>query len=196
MTEADYPTFQRSFERLSNTFRLKLKVPEREELARTYFRVLETAPLDEVLLAGKTCIAKHRTFPKPADWLAALDKGSPAACPANRRQMSVSEIGELAAAKRARYFESPCLCVECCRAGVYDKPLRFVPTLVSDEEERAFNPQRNVVEVVGHWAHGEELLRWYVARDAFAALSGHLPRRMRQAVFAAGAIEREPGQEG
>lgn len=196
MTETDYPTFARSFERLCNTFRLKLKVPEREELARTYFRVLEPSPLDEVLLAGKTCISKHRTFPKPADWLAALDKGGPAVCPPNRRQMTVSEIAELAAAKRARYFDSPCLCVECCRAGVDDQPLRFVPTLVGDDEERAFNPQRNVLEVVGHWAHGEELRRWYLARSFFAGLAGHLPRRVHQAVLAAVAIEREPGQEG
>lgn len=196
MIEPDYSTFARAFGRVCGAFRLKLKPVELEELTRTYFRVLEAFPLDEVLLAGKTCLATHRSFPRAADWLAALASTSSAAsCPADRRQMTVAELDEQANAERLRYFDHACLCSECCRAGVDERPIRFVPTLLGlmqDEEERAFNPRRNRLEVIGHWAHGDELLRWYAARDAFFTHA----KRCRVPVRALALVSREPGQEG
>jgi len=52
-----------------------------------------------------------------------------------------------------------------------------------------------VVEIVGHWAHGEELARWYAARDAFFALAKRAPRTLFDAV-AVIVGDREPGIEG
>jgi hypothetical protein len=80
-------------------------------------------------------------------------------------------------------------------AGVTDRELRFVPTLVEDHsrEERAFHPRRRRLEVTGHWAHGDELARWYVAREAFFARA---PRRGPLARVLALVGTREPGEEG
>ena len=89
---------------------------------------------------------------------------------------------------------------ECQAAGVSDRPLRFVPTLVGEEEERAFNPQRQRVEMVGHWAHGEELRRWYEAREACYALwrraAVKYPHLVGRGMAMVVTREREPGEEG
>jgi len=207
MTETDFGTFERAFGRVSGAFRLKLKPSELEDLTRTYFRVLEAYSLDEVLQAGKQCLTKYRTFPKPADWLSELaadTRGTPGA--AECRHMGSAELEEHERAERVRYADHPCLCSECCRAGVDDRPIRFVPTLFGDVEERAFNPRRKVVQIVGHWAHGEELARWYAARDRFFALApAGVVRLFRgrdrrsfadriEAIYRRG--DREPGEEG
>ena len=89
------------------------------------------------------------------------------------------------------------MCSACCRAGIDERPIRFVPTLVSlvdDEYERAYNARRQQVEIIGHWAHGEELARWYAAHDHFFALAAKTPRIARLLTMAG--VEREPGQEG
>lgn len=196
MTDFDFPTFDKSFGRVVTAFRVKLRTEEREELTRTYFKILDVHAIDDVMAAGKRCVEKHRTFPKPADWLAELAATTAATCPPDRRWMRVDEADELARAASLNWEDHPCLCRECVRAGVDDRPLRFVPSDFGDDElERAFNQRRGVVEIVGHWAHGEELARWYAARDAFF----HLAQRAPQTLAAAVAIivgGREVGMEG
>jgi len=199
MTEMDYEKFSAAFGRVCNAFRVKLKPTEAEDLTRTYFRVLEAHLLDDVLLAGKACLGKLRTFPRAADWLAELSTTAAPTCPVDRRHMTVAEIDAHARAALMRYEDEPCGCVDCEDAGVMHRPLRFVPTLVDlygDEEERAFNPRRGQTEVVGHWAHGEELRRWYVAREAFYALAKKNPYMPRAPLQLVAAGEREPGMEG
>jgi hypothetical protein len=204
----DRDRFVKMFQRLCETFRMKLKPVEFERLANSYFAILDAHRLDDVLEVGTRLLRKHRTFPKPADWLAELETGLTAQCPADRRVMTSVEVAELTQAEAMRYEGQPCLCHECVRAGIDTQPLRFVPTMKSfDEEERAFHPKRNRVEVVGHWAHGEELRRWYEARDAFYAKArslgvkpnrlgfvyvppAHAPRRPELLTT------REPGEEG
>ena len=78
------------------------------------------------------------------------------------------------------------------RPASRDRPLRFVPTRDGDTEARAFNSRRNVVEIVGHWAHGDELARYYAAQAAFYALRHHGPRV--RALIAL--VARDPGEEG
>ena len=196
MDEPDFGTFERAFGRVSSAFRLKLKDTEQSDLARTYFRVLEGYRLDEVLAAGKTCLQKHRHFPRPAEWLEALastSRGDAAACPPDRRQVSVAELEERAQAEGQQYRGAPCDCLLCQSAGVTDRELRFVPSLMGDEEERAFNPRRHLVEIVGHWAHGEELGRWYAARDRFYLQARRATVRFPHLLRL---VDREPGQEG
>jgi hypothetical protein len=88
------------------------------------------------------------------------------------------------------------------RANVDHEPLRFVPTLTPDglREERAFNPTRHVIETCGHWAHGDELARWYAAKTQFASLSDRPTvngLRMDRLVHLVSKVtEREPGEEG
>lgn len=207
MTETDFGTFERAFGRVCGAFRLKLKGTEREELTRTYFRVLESFPLEEVLLAGKKCITTYRKFPPAADWIATL--AAPrvtTAAGADVRQMGAFELEEYERAERRRYEDDPCGCGDCVQAGVDHRLLRFVPTLFGDVEERAFNPRRKAVQVVGHWAHGEELQRWYDARDRFFAVApvgiARLLRSRDPRAFAAridaiykSLAEREPGED-
>lgn len=173
MTPIDYDFFEQSFKRMCLAFRLKLKAVEIDELAHTYFRVLEEFPLDVVLLAGKTWVAKSRKFPKAADWRDAIAHDASPSAPAECRQMSAAELDEFALAEQMRWFDGPCLCSECCRAGVDDLEVRFVPSLAGDDEERAFNPRRNNVQITGHWAHGEELRRWYEAKAAYVTTARH-----------------------
>jgi hypothetical protein len=192
MTESDFGTFDRAFRRVCGAFRLRLKATELEDLTRTYFRILDAHPLDRVLLAGKACMTRGHKFPLAADWIDVLTTPDGVA-PPDVRQMSTVELAEHDAAERARWEGEPCVCVACVRANVDHRPLRFVPTHATfDTDERAFNPYRKVVQIVGHWAHGEELVRWYTARDAFyACVPRRLRRRLRQLVAV-----REPGMEG
>jgi hypothetical protein len=196
MTDFDFVKFETAFGRVVTAFRLKLSATEREDLTRTYFRVLDTHAIDDVIAAGKRCLEKHRTFPKPADWLSELAHSSTVACPPDRRTMRVDEADELARAAALGYEDPPCVCLMCQAAAITDRPLRFVPsTFDGDELERAFNPRRGVVEIVGHWAHGDELARWYVARDAFFGLVRRAPRTLLDAVrIIVG--DRVPGEEG
>lgn len=69
----------------------------------------------------------------------------------------------------------PCNCLECQAAGVTDKPIRFVP---ADEFHQK-----------AHWAHGEELRRWYEAYERAQREMRELrdklgldPKKLKQAV--------------
>jgi hypothetical protein len=55
------------------------------------------------------------------------------------------------------------------------------------------HPRRQRVEVVGHWAHGDELRRWYAARAACLASAKKYPRLVRRVLAL---VAREPGEEG
>jgi hypothetical protein len=190
MTEDDYGSFERAFRRLSAAFRVK--PVEAESLSRTYFRALLPYTLQAVLDAGKALLGTSKHFPRVAEWLDVL--GPIALAPTDHRHMTVAEMDEKADAEKKRYEGPPCLCSACVRAGVVHQFLRFVPTVTHDGETElyAFTSRRNVLEIVGHWAHGEELLRYYAAKTAFFSLLGKKPL-VSARVFAG---DREPGQEG
>lgn len=193
MTDADYATFDRAFRRVCGVFRLKLKDAELEDLTRTYFKILDQAPLDDVLEAGKRAIATSKTFPKPVDWLAALPV--PIVEARDYRVMREDEREDYARAERLHFAGDPCGCLLCQAAGT-DRPLRFVPTEVDETGrlERAVDSVRNRVLVVGHWAHGAELVAWYAAK---ARCFASVPRSMPKLLLAMAAlVEREPGEEG
>jgi hypothetical protein len=192
MTEPDFGTFERAFRRVCGAFRLKVKEGEIEELTRTYFRILDTAPLEDVLAAGKTCLATCRKFPKPAEWLAALP-AAPVAVRADLRVMGTPERLEYARAEALRYEDAPCGCLLCQEADVTHRPLRFVPDEILGVLDKALDTERNREVITGHWAHGEELARWYVARDHFfASAPRHTPIARALLVL----VAREPGEDG
>ncbi len=203
MFETDRGTFDRAFERVSRAYRLKVKPTEGVEICQTYFRALEPWPLDDVLFAIKTCIATCRRFPLVADIVEHLSPRPRSTAARDLRHMTVLELDMHADAAAKRYQDDPCSCDACLAAGVSDRPLRFVPVPFADDTvEQAFNGRRNEPEVVGHWAHGAELARWYAGHDAFFAprmgnsTQARLRRLVRRAVQVAGAHEREPGEEG
>lgn len=197
MTEVDFPNFEQSFRRLMSTFRLRLKPAQFEELTRNYFKILDTANVEDVLAGAKKCLASCRRFPTPADWLLALPVSTAGTAEAKDiRVMSADETAEYHRAERLRYEDAPCSCLLCQSAHVTHHPLRFVPEFLDDEHTtvKAFDNVRNRIVSVGHWAHGDELGRWYVARAKFFA---SVPRSgpVRRALALVGQA-REPGEEG
>jgi hypothetical protein len=194
LTEDDYDVFDRTFRRIVTAFRLKLSPVDLTQLARVYFQVLESATLDQVLHAAKVCLEQHKRFPTAADWRAQIETPRAGPAVADHRWMTPAEIDDLAYAAAVAYAAPPCGCDACTTAGVSDRPLRFVPTVEDGIESRAFNSSRNRVEVLGHWAHGAELARWYAARDRFFALAHGFKRP--RVLHLVGAVERDPGEEG
>jgi len=171
MDDRDYETFDRAFRKLGVVFRLRLKEADLKELIATYFRILDGARLDAVLAGAKVCLTRCKTFPKPAEWLDALPKHVAPGAPATElRRMGAEEAEEWARAERLRWEDQPCACVACVAAGVSDRPIRFVPQFTpEDTDDRAIHPAKQRPVTTGHWAHGEELARWYRAKEAFYA---------------------------
>jgi hypothetical protein len=192
MTDMDREKFDEAFSRLVTAFRLKLKAADLDTLAQTYFRVLAPCwSIDEVLAGGRVCLEKHRRFPKVADWLAELPSRSPSPTRStDHRWMTADEMEAHDRAAHLAYQDHPCDCRGCVAAGVSDKPLRFVP---NDDGERAYHARRQQVEDVGHWAHGDQLARWYAARETFfnkLRTSTRYPRVVELV------RDREPGEDG
>jgi len=196
MTLDDQPNFAEAFRRVVQTFRLRLKVAELETLTTTYFKILQAWSLEEVLAAGKTCITKGRRFPQPVDWLAALPAKTTVAT--DLRWMGADEAAEYTRAEGLHYEDNPCACLLCQAAHVTDKPLRFVPDFMDGQNQpaRAFHPGKNAAVTAGHWAHGEELVRWYAARDRFFSLYARVARSRQIPRVLELVGGREPGQEG
>ena len=203
MESSDLGTFERALKRVSGAFAKGWKPGEFDTTAKTYFDALRHVPIERVVEAAERGIRTRTRFPRVAEWLADLGPTTtPGTAPPGMRYMGEAERDEHARAAALRWRDEPCTCLECQAAGVLDRPLRFVPTLEDGVDTRAFNPRRNVVETVGHWAHGEELRRWYAARDVFFAAAPPPRRRaLRLVTVAANVVdamvrEREPGEEG
>jgi hypothetical protein len=194
MTSGDVGTFDRAFRRVLRAYpvQARLKPDDVETLCHTYFRVLDASPLDDVLAAGRACLLTCTKFPTVAEWARHL---SPVVAPvaADLRVLGADERAAHAHAETVHYDDAPCGCEECRDAGVADRPLRFVPDEGPGGLERALDLERNRIVVTGHWAHGDELGRWYRARDAFYASAS---RRSPLGRALVALVSREPGQEG
>jgi hypothetical protein len=186
MEDADLSTFEGAFRRLSGALNRKWTTADYRTAVQVHFDALKHCRLDDVLGAAATLQGKHK-WPRLADWFEALPK----AAPVGERIMRSTEVDTYLQALRQHYHGSCCDCLLCQEADVTNLPLRFVPDFMPDDvEERAFCPPLNRVVVVGHWAHGYELRRWYAAKDAFKRAA---PARYRELVLV---HVREPGEEG
>lgn len=167
MTEQDLFPFMETFRGLGRVFHLKGDDHEIKQTAASYFKALRRYPLPLVQAGAEVCLQRNRHFPKPAEWIDAVPNPAAqqaAALPA----MSESEAHEWHRAEKFRYQDEPCRCTECRRAGVDHRPLRFVPEFTEHDTTRQVrDPFSNKTVVAGHWAHGEELDRWYAARQRF-----------------------------
>jgi hypothetical protein len=202
MLEDDFSTFDRAFKRLAGLFRLRVIGAALDELSRSYFKILEAGELHDVLEAGKVCVQTRRVFPKPVDWLEALPKPNPTPRHQDDAIGSLShpEAIDWQRAESLRWEDTPCACVACQMAGMSATPLRFVPETVAVDDlrdRRMRDPIRNRIVVAGHWAHGDELARWYAARARFFSVWVPAVARRRMAPeLALVHAGREPGEEG
>ena len=198
MDATDRPAFVAAFKRLALSFRLKMRPAEVDNLSGIYFTMMEAYPLHEVVAAGNATIRSFRRFPKPADWLDVITRDKVGA-PPDVRVMTTTEASEYVRAERLRYEDDPCSCLLCQAVGT-TRPLRFVPDFTDqDRDEKAFCQPKQKTVTVGHWIHGADLERWYVARDAFfgaAGQAGVYANVLRRFGFTYRPPSREPGQEG
>jgi hypothetical protein len=193
MTEAEFQNFSTAFSRMCGHYRVKLSKNEAMDLTRTYFKLLEPHAFDDVVRTAKTLMETSKRMPLAADWLDLLTKRTSHTA-ADVRYMTVSEMDEYDFAQRTFCIGQPCLCPDCVRAGVDDHPLRFVPTTYGDDFDIALHTRLNRRLPSGHWAHGEELARWYRERERFTTSTKRFPKLAR--VLVRVDREREPGEDG
>lgn len=153
------------FLKLRNVFNLRGDKADVREAMQVYFRVLRLFTLRQVEAASDVWITRGARFPKPSEWLDAI----PRTPGAGLLPMHDDDAREYHRACDLYYEDEPCYCHLCKAAGVSHRMLRYVPDTDSDDRDVRMRIGDRVV-VRGHWAHGEELHRWYAARDRFLAL--------------------------
>lgn len=166
MDAADEVSFGATFLKLRNVFNLRGDKADVRQAMQAYFRVLRGYPLAMVEAGAEAWLTRGERFPKPAEWLGAIPRQSASA---GLLTMPDDEAAEYQRAASLFYEDEPCGCHLCKQAGVSHRMLRFVPEQDRDGGDAKMKIGDKVV-VRGHWAHGEELKRWYAARDAFLAL--------------------------
>ena len=163
MTPQDSDGFMDEMRRLTAVFNVRRTPAELGAMAKGYFQVLRKFPLAEVTAKAEQWIATETKFPKPAEWAGVVV----------RRALELPVLSDAEArvyrrAEALRYEDEPCGCALCVEAGVSEKPLRFVPEFTeADTDRKVLDPIGNRVVTAGHWAHGWELQRLYVARANF-----------------------------
>jgi hypothetical protein len=181
MRDADQLAFSAVFLKLRKIFGLRGDQGDLNQVMESYFRAMLRFPLRAVEAGADAWIAKGEHFPKPAQWMACMPSQQNAlALPV----MVEPDVTEYRRAISLHYEDEPCGCHECKSADVSHRMLRYVPDSDRDDQDVKLQLDGKVV-VKGHWAHGQELARWYAARDAYFALrdqfAGKLPRRMKAA---------------
>jgi len=80
MTPTDRQDFAALCKRLAFTFNKTLKL----EVIESYYLALEQVPLSELDAAAATLMRGHKFFPKPVEWLEAVQRNRPAVFPEAR----------------------------------------------------------------------------------------------------------------
>lgn len=209
MTDSDTFPFIDVFKNLRKIFPTRLSDQEQTQMGLAYFKAMRRFTLGQATAGAEIWTQRGKFFPKPAEWINVIPREMHVSL---AQQLSSVEVAEYLDAERRHYEGEPCRCEACRASGVDHRFLRFVPEFDEyDSERRALIGDRSVVR--GHWAHGEELRRWYAAKEAFWAKFGaaakkhsmdtkkktRIPFEQRIAeIYAPRApIEvREPGEEG
>lgn len=166
MTDHDLPAFIQSFQALRQVFPLRANPSELEQLQAVYFKSLRSFPIARVLAGAEVWTTRGAKFPKPAEWRRVIPAN---AVSASLSEFTPAEAAEYRRAVKLHFEDEPCTCVACRAADVTHRLLRYVPDVDGDDRDLKGVIDGQVV-VRGHWAHGDELQRWYGARDAFWAL--------------------------
>lgn len=162
MIDSDLAAFVATFQRLRTIFPLRANPAEIDQITGLYFGVLRRHPLYAVQAGADICLTTGVHFPKPGQWLDAIPKRLGLGVP----EMSPREAEEHSQAMEFGYQDEPCNCLECHASGVSHRFLRYVPDLDADDRDVRMVLAGRIV-ARGHWAHGEELRRFYEARDVF-----------------------------
>ena len=174
MQDVDLPAFLSIFRDLLKVFPKRLDEADVAQLAKAYFAAFRYFTIPQIQAGADVWIERGKFFPKPAEWRECIPRAVTAG-PA-LSELTHVEATEYLDAERRSYEGDPCNCRPCVSAGVSHRFLRYVPE--ADEQGmdvRGLIGERVVVR--GHWAHGQELRRFYEARDRFWADFGALLAR-------------------
>jgi hypothetical protein len=166
VTDHDFDAFKREFQRLSAALERTFRQTPEELTARidAYFVVLKKLPLGVVIAKADAWLERESKMPKPAEWAAVAPKRLVVDLPT----LTPAEAEEWLDAESRMWEREPCECVSCVHAGVSTLPQRFVPELDAyDRDVRALIGSRPQPITRGHWAHGDELGRYWRAREEF-----------------------------
>jgi hypothetical protein len=179
---SDLPAFSLTFDGLARMLSRRMDDGERANLLADYFKALQSYSLESVQAAAEVIAQKARYFPKPVEWVDAMPRVTEAAFVP---LMTAAEVREWRRAEAKRWEDDPCACAACKRASVDWKPLRFVPEIdASGRDRRVKDGERDRVVVAGHWAHGDELDRWYRPKAEFFGIGDELGSKTLKAVLA------------
>jgi hypothetical protein len=164
MLDGELFAFMDTFRDLQRVFPKRLDEHEQARIGGDYFKALRRFPLRQVQDGAEVWIQRGKYFPKPAEWIDAIPR--PGAVVRDVPTLSEADARDYQHAERLGYEGPTCRCGECIAAGVTEKPLRFVPEISADGRDRLVRIGERTV-TAGHWAHGQELARWYQARADF-----------------------------
>lgn len=171
MTEQDVFEFSALTKRVGSVYRMKADTPEFRGVQSSYFRALQRFPLAALERAADRWIETQPHFPKPVEWArTASEANAPVAIAI--AELSATEAREWLRAERQRWSDEPCGCYSCVERGVTAYRLRFVPEVDKDDREVRVRIGDRIV-VQGHWAHGDELARYYLAHETFWSAAKH-----------------------
>lgn len=192
MTDGEVFPFMETLRSVIRVFPVRGDEHDVQQLGASYFKALRRYPLAMVQAGADRVIQQNKHFPKPAEWLDAIPRATAGA--SGPEELSAFDRDEWLAAERGRWEQPSCKCSECKFAGVTDRPMRFVPNIDADgQDSRGLIGERQVTR--GHWIHGQDLSRWYAAKDEFWRLfKAFVPKK---AMYVPPpSAPREPGMEG
>jgi hypothetical protein len=161
--DVDMVPFAAIFSGLTKVFKLRGDREDIADIRNAYFKALRRFDLRAIQCGADRCAQQLKYFPKPVEWIEAIPRRDPGP---ELFQMNAEQAHEWRRAEALRWEDRPCLCHACKTAGVHEKPLRFVPEFTDDDRDRKVKLDDRIV-TAGHWAHGDELARWYQAKGDF-----------------------------
>ena len=166
MQDGELFAFMAMFRDLLGVFPKRLDEHEIGTLSKAYFQALRRFSIPELQAGADAWTQRGKFFPKPAEWREAIPRMAVVA--AALVPLTPVDAAEYLDAERRQYEGDPCSCRRCVSAGVDHRFTRYVPE--ADEHGRDLRGligERAVVR--GRWLHGDDLKRWYEARDSFMA---------------------------
>jgi len=166
VNDADAARFHEAFRRLVAILpRDRPRDKDLQLVEGSYFRLLRSYMIEDVIEAGATLASTCTRFPPAAEWLNVMrDKK-----PANQAHCRVMTEAEALVYRNRATRRVPCSCPACIAAGVSHLPIEFVPIVVDGREERANDPATGNSVPILEEIHGERLRRWYEEFRNFTA---------------------------
>jgi hypothetical protein len=171
MQDSEIFQFTDCFRGLTRIFHWRGDEDDLRQTAGSYFKVLRKYPMPAVKAGADACVERYKHFPKPVEWMDVIPRHVETV---ELPVMGQTEADTWMAAMKSGCEGDLCHCLDCRQARADHLPLRFVP-----DEARAIHPRDGRAVQRGHWAHGEELKRWWVARNAFFGLRSSLSGALR-----------------